>query len=114
MKSEEMTEIQRQSLEHLERARREGLSVKAYARAHGIAAQRIYDSVGRLRRRGSLKVQPSKGRDRFIKVKITAPPQTVGTAVCRMLAPGGLVIECLQWPPRGWLESFGRAPDAAT
>jgi hypothetical protein len=114
MKSEEMTEIQRQSLEHLERARSEGLSIKAYARAHGIPAQRIYDSVGRLRRRAGMKEQPSKSRDRFIKVKITESPASVGTAVCRISAPGGLVIECLQWPPRGWLESFGRAPDAAT
>jgi hypothetical protein len=113
MKNEEMTEIQRQSLEHVERARVEGLSVKAYARAHGIPAQRIYDSVGLLRRRGVLKVQPSKGRDRFIKVKITAPPPTASTAVCRMLIPGGLVIECLQWPPRSWLVELGRA-DAAT
>ena len=113
MKSEEMTEIQRQSLEHLERARREGLSVKAYARAHGIPAQRIYDSVGRLRRRDGLKGQPSKSRDRFIKVKITAPQPAESTAVCRLLIQDGLVIECLQWPPRGWLESFGRAPDAA-
>lgn len=33
MKDEEMTEVQRQSLDHLDRARAEGLSVKAYARA---------------------------------------------------------------------------------
>ena len=110
---EGMTEIQRQSLEHLERARSEGLSVKAYARVHGIAAQRIYDSVGRLRRRGVLKAPPSKGRDKFIKVKIAAPPPTVSLAVCRMLIPGGLVIECLQWPPSSWLLELGRA-DAAT
>jgi transposase-like protein len=54
MKNVEMTELQRQSLEHFDRARREGLSVKAYARAHGISAQQIYDTVGRLRRRDAL------------------------------------------------------------
>jgi hypothetical protein len=113
MMNEGMTEIQRQSLEHLERARGEGLSVKAYARVHGITAQRIYDSVGRLRRRGVLKDPPGKVRDRFIKVKIAAPPPTVSTVVCRMLISGGLVIECLQWPPRLWLVELGRA-DAAT
>ena len=108
MKNEEMTEIQRQSLEHLERARVEGLSVKAYARGRGISAQRIYDSVGLLRRRGVLNDKPSKGRDRFIKVKISASPPS-STAVCRMLIPGGPVIECLQWPPRSWLVELGRA-----
>jgi hypothetical protein len=53
-KNNEMTELQRLSLEHLERARREGLSIKGYARAHEISAQQIYDTVGRLRRRGAL------------------------------------------------------------
>jgi hypothetical protein len=113
MKNEEMTELQRQSLEHLERARGEGLSVGAYARAHGIPAQQIYDTVGRLRRRGVLSEKPGKGRDKFIKVKISAPTPPSNTAVCRMLMPGGLVIECLQWPPRSWLADLGRA-DAAT
>jgi hypothetical protein len=37
------------SLEHFEKARREGKSVKAYASAHGISAQQIYDTVGRPR-----------------------------------------------------------------
>ena len=113
MQNEEMTELQRQSLEHLERARGEGLSVSAYARAHGIPAQQIYDTVGRLRRRGDLNDKPSKRRDKFIKVKISASAPLSSTAVCRMLIPGGLVIECLQWPPRSWLVELGRA-DAAT
>ncbi len=41
MKNEGMTELQRQALEHLGKARQEGLSISAYARAHGIPAQRI-------------------------------------------------------------------------
>jgi hypothetical protein len=112
MKSVEMTELQRQSLEHLERAHREGVSVKAYAHAHGISAQQIYDTVGRLRRRGALPDQAATS-GKFIAVKIAALPID-NAAVCRMLAPGGTVIECLQWPPRAWLESLTRAPDAAT
>jgi hypothetical protein len=110
MKNVEMTELQRQSLEHFERARREGLSVKAYARAHGISAQQIYDTVGRLRRRDALPGQAATS-GKFIAVKIAAPPSN-NAAVCRMLIPGGLVIECLQWPPRTWLESLARASDA--
>jgi hypothetical protein len=113
MKNVEMTDLQRQSLEHLERARREGLSVKAYARAHGIPAQRIYDAVARLRRRGALPDHSVK-RGKFIAVKIAPPPLISNATVCRMLVPGGLVIECLQWPPRTWLESMARTPDAAT
>lgn len=66
-------------------------------RAHGIPAQRIYDSVGSFRRRGVLTDKPSKGRAKFIKVKIAAPAPTISTAVlCRMSIQGGLIIECLQ------------------
>jgi hypothetical protein len=113
MKNEGVTEVQRESLEHLEKARQEGLSISAYARTHGIPAQRIYDSIARLRRRGLLADLSGK-RDKFIAVKITAPPPVSNATVCRMSAPGGLVIECLQWPPRDWLESLTRTPDAAT
>jgi hypothetical protein len=112
MKNEGMTELQREALEHLGKARQEGLSISAYARAHGIPAQRIFDAVARLRRQGALPDHSAK-RDKFIAVKI-APPPINNATVCRMLAPGGLVIECVQWPPRTWLESLTRAPDAAT
>jgi hypothetical protein len=54
MKNEGMTELQRQALEHLGKARQEGLSISAYARAHEIPAQRIFDAIARLRRRGAL------------------------------------------------------------
>jgi len=112
MKNEGMTELQREALEHLGNARQEGLSISAYARAHGIPAQRIFDAVARLRRRGAL---PDHGvkRGKFIAVKIAVPPIN-NAAVCRMLMPGGLAIECLQWPPCTWLESLTRLPDAAT
>jgi hypothetical protein len=112
MKNEGMTELQRQAVEQLGKARQGGLSISAYARAHGIPAQRIFDAVARLRRRGALPDHSAK-RDKFIAVKI-APPPINNATVCRMLAPGGLVIECVQWPPRTWLESLTRAPDAAT
>jgi hypothetical protein len=110
MKKEGMTELQRQALEHLEKARQEGLSISAYARKHEIPAQRIFDAVGRLRRRGALPVRSVKG-SKFIAVKIVTPPPIGDATVCRMLVPGGLVIECLQWPPRTWLESLARAAD---
>jgi len=111
MKNGGVTELQRRSLEHFERSRREGLSIKAYALAHGIPAQQIYDAVGRLRRRGALPDQAASGK--FIAVKI-APTPISNATVCRMLVPGGLVIECLQWPPHSWLQSLARAPDAPT
>jgi transposase-like protein len=76
MKNEGMTELQRQ-------ARQEGLSISAYARAHGIPAQRIFDAVARLRRRGALPDHSVK-RGKFIAVKI-APPPINNAPVCRML-----------------------------
>jgi hypothetical protein len=113
MKSEALTALQREALDHLEKARREGLSVSAYARAQGIPAHRIYDAVGRLRRRGVLPGHSIKG-DKFIAVKIAAPQPSGNATVCRMLMPRGLIIECQQWPPHSWLESLSRAPDAST
>ena len=113
MKNESMTKLQREALEHWEKARQEGVSISAYARTHEIPAQRIYDAVGRLRRRGALSDHSVK-RSKFIAVKIAPPPPSSNATVCRMLAPGGLVIECLQWPPRTWLESLTRTADAAT
>jgi hypothetical protein len=113
MKNEGLTALQREALEHLEKARREGLSVSAYARAHGIPAQRIFDATGRLRRRGALPGKSAKS-DKFIAVKITTPPPSGLATMCRVMVPGGLVIECQQWPPRSWLDSLTRAPDAAT
>jgi hypothetical protein len=112
MKNEDMTKLQRESLEHWEKARQEGVSICAYARAHEIPVQRIYDAVGRLRRRGALSDHSAK-RGKFIAVKIT-PPQISNAMVCRIVLPSGLVMECLQWPPRSWMESVTRAPDAAT
>jgi hypothetical protein len=112
MKNEGLTALQREALDHLEKARQEGLSVSAYARAHGIPAQRIFDATGRLRRRGALPDKSAKG-GKFIAVKI-APPPSGSAMVCRIVVPGGLIIECQQWPPRSWLDSLTRALDAAT
>src|ERR1700689_4130567 len=112
MKNEGMTELHRSALEDLDKARQEGVPVSAYARTHGIPAQRIFDAVARLRRRGALP-DYSSNRGKFIAVNFPPPPISNAT-LCRMLAPGGLVIECLQWPPRTWLESLTRTPDAAT
>jgi hypothetical protein len=78
----------------------------------GVPAQQIYDAVARLRRRAALPDQAAMS-GKFIAVKI-APTPISTAAVCRMLAPGGVVIECLRWPPRSWLESLPRTADAAT
>jgi len=51
MKSEGLTALQREALDHLEKARREGLSVSAYARAHGIPAHRILEVAAVFRTR---------------------------------------------------------------
>ena len=112
MKNEGMTALQREALEHLGKARQQGLSISAYARAHGIPAQRIFDAVARLRRRGALPDQSVK-RGKFIAVKIAAP-RINDVAVCRLLMPGGLSIECCSGRRAAWLERLTRAPDAAS
>ncbi len=124
-----MTMKQRTAVVALEAARAAGVSLVEYAQANGLAVRELYDAIAALRRRGALPPatssrprERSRVQDRFLPVRIvsattlaTAAPVR-GAAVCRLLHPGGMVLDCAQWPPVEWLSavwSAGRG-DAAT
>lgn len=111
-----MTEKQRAAVEAREGARREGVTLVAYAKAKGLVIRELYDSLACLRRKGLLPRSARKPRNKFVAVRVAAEasPRTGGMAVCRIVSREGYVIECVQWPPASWLASLARSTaDAA-
>ena len=105
IKKDAMTELQRQAVEHVERARSQGMTLSDYARSQGISARRIYDATAQLRRRGVLSRRTAAAGGKFVAVQVVAPIAASRGAVCRVLVPGGLLIECADWPPPAWLSA---------
>jgi hypothetical protein len=112
-----LTEKQRLAVEAQESARREGVTLVAYAQAKGLEIRELYDSLACLRRKGLLPRSSRKPRSTFVAVRVAAEaPTHVDTlAVCRIVSREGYVIECAEWPPATWLASLARkVVDAAT
>jgi hypothetical protein len=128
MATSEMTLKQRTAVAALEAARAAGMSLVDYARANELVVRELYDAIAALRRRGALSPAaasrpraPTRARDRFLPVRIVSaePVATAtaprGVAMCRLVHPSGIALECAQWPPVEWLSAVwsGRG-DAAT
>lgn len=115
-----MTEKQHQAAQALEAARREGVTLTAYAKAEGLAIRELYDALASLRRKGLLPRSMRKPRSRFVAVRVEPAAPTVGRvsgsgSLCRIVHPGGFLIECTQWPPPSWLNALtAERKDAAT
>lgn len=112
----ELSDLQRQALEHAEHARGEGVKLSQYLRTRGITLRPVYDALAAARRKGVSGAAVSKRvRSPFVEVRMasSAPALPRSAMVCRVLA-GGVVIECGEWPPAAWLASLlGSRPDAA-
>ena len=115
-----ITTKQRAAIEAMEAARSQGCTLNAYARMHGLDAQRIYAMLSSLRKRGVLPRAGGGRSSRFVAVKLQGPVAPLSTAlnssgvVCRVVCGGRYVIECLQWPSASWLKSLGEGTaDAA-
>jgi hypothetical protein len=115
----DLTDKQRQALEHVERARSAGLRLSDYAREQGVEIRSIYDSMAALRKKGLL-AQIGVRESAFVAVRVKAvaksepvPGSAPGGLICR-LRIGSVLIECGQWPPAAWVVTLasGRA-DAA-
>jgi hypothetical protein len=116
----EMTEKQRRAVEALEGARSEGVTLSEYAKGHGLALRELYDAIAALRRKGVLAKPPAKrASGRFVTVRVAeraapAMSSTSSAPLCRIVQRG-CVIECLQWPPPGWLAALtAGSSDAAS
>jgi hypothetical protein len=69
-----MTEKQGRGIEALEAAQQAGLSLSAYAKAHGLVVRELYDGIAALRRRGVLAKAPRAPRraSRFVPVQVVS------------------------------------------
>ena len=116
--AEELTAKQQWALEHREGSRREGLTLSAYARVHGLPVREIYDALAALRRKGVLPRPVPGAKAPFVAVRVrpgsTVSPMATSVPVCRVLIGSAGVLECGEWPPVSWLATLlvGRA-DAA-
>jgi len=116
-----MTEKQRVAVEAQESARREGVSLVAYAQAKRLEIRELYDSLACLRRKGLLPKPTRKTATRFVSVRVEPGSDTAPTVrsssdvLCRIVHRSGYVIECAQWPPPAWMSVLLTGPaDAAT
>lgn len=108
----ELTDKQRQALEHVERARSSGMRLSDYARAQGVGVRVIYDSMVALRKKGVLAQAARADKSAFVAVRIAPAMQATPVAtmsgaglMCR-LRIGIAVIECAQWPPATWVAAL--------
>ena len=111
----ELTQHQRDCLEHLRQAEAQGLSLTEYARAHGVKVRMLYDAIVHFRRRGMMAkavkgAQPRKPRverksteltSPFVAVRIEPEQAPMGRSfpVLRLEHAGGHVLEFGSWPP---------------
>ncbi len=111
----DLTEKQRTAMAAAEAARAAGVTLIGHCRAQGLNVREVYDAIAALRRSGVLpKAEKSRHRRgefvavRVVKTRQPSPammPRGTGM-VCRLVHAGGLVIECGEWPPTGWLLSL--------
>ena len=111
MRGKDLTGLQRQAVEHMERARSQGLALSDYARAQGVSVRQIYDAASQLRRKGVLPSAATSPASPFVAVKVLAPSSR---CVCRIADGSGFMIECLEWPPAPWLASLAASAADAT
>jgi hypothetical protein len=114
--SRDLTDKQRVAMAALQAAQAAGTGLTQYARVHGLNARQLHDSVVALRRRGVLPPtdRPRRRKSAFVALRVvnaprlppamSSPPRTA--MVCRLIHASGLVIECGEWPPAGWLMSL--------
>jgi hypothetical protein len=119
VKTVKLSDLQRQALEHAERARDEGVKLSQYLRARGIGVRPIYDALVAARRKGAVAGADSAGvakraSSTFVEVRMVPPTPARSAIVCRVLIGGLAVIECAEWPAAAWLSSLlGSHADAA-
>jgi hypothetical protein len=109
-----LTPGERQFLERMQEARKEGVSLQDYFRSHGLSLPAMYAVRSRLIQKGRLPSARAKrsGAETpntpgpFAAVRV-APPAAIagqGRGGCRLRSPGGWVIECDGLPEISWVE----------
>ena len=121
-KREELTEGERRYLEHVRRARSQGMGLSQYCRSVGLNPFSLYSMRRQMRRKGILAPVQQSGRasgaqeprvsavpGRFVAVRVVehVVPGAAASApaglICRVHHPNGWTIECGSWPPASWM-----------
>jgi hypothetical protein len=109
--TEPLTEREQQALEQMRKAQELGSTLKAYAAKTGVDVQQLYQLRRRLVRKGAFgapprrKTRKPRKADAFVPVRVVpAAPVPSGTSMtCRLVHPGGWVLECDGLPPASWI-----------
>lgn len=106
--TEPLTEQEQRALEQMRQAQEQGSTLKALAATLGLEVRHLYEIRRRLVRKGAFGPLP-RGKTRkprktspFVPVRVVPTPR--GTSVtCRLVHPGGWVLECDGLPPATWI-----------
>jgi hypothetical protein len=115
MLGKKLTEGDKRTLEHVRRARSEGILLSEYGKGHGLSAAALYMAKSRLKREGKLTsglpvaARPTLGE--FIGVQLAPSPRSIdGAGRCRLRHPSGWMSAriCLMCPGCGlfWQEAI--------
>jgi hypothetical protein len=110
---EPLTEQEQQALEQMRQAQEQGSTLKGLAAKLGQDVGHLYQLRRRLVRKGAFGPLPRRktrklGKDAaFVPVRVVAAaPTPKDTSVtCRLVHPGGWVLECDGLPPAAWISA---------
>ena len=109
--TEPLTEQEQQALEQMRQAQEQGLTLKELAATLGLEVGHLYEIRRRLVRKGAFgplpgrKARKPRKTGAFVPVRVVPAPSTPrGTSVtCRLVHPGGWILECDGLPPPTWI-----------
>lgn len=112
-RTEPLTDQEQQALEQMRQAQEQGSTLKELARTLGQDVGRLYELRRRLVRKGAFGPLPRRktrksGKTRaFVPVRIvSATPTSKSISVtCRLVHPGGWILECDGLPPPTWISA---------
>jgi hypothetical protein len=116
MAAQTLTDWERQTLEHLQRAQERGATLRDYAAQSGLNVQELYSGKGRLRRKGFWPTTKSAtaAQPELLAVRVMPDINANDALVCRLTGPNGWVIECCRWPEAKWLAGLMVAAERAS
>jgi hypothetical protein len=109
--TEPLTEREQWALEQMREAQEQGATLKAHAVKIGIDVVQLYDLRRRLVRKGAFGASVPRKAKKSTKASVFVPVRVVPSATvqsrpslaCRLLHPGGWVLECEGLPPPSWI-----------
>jgi hypothetical protein len=109
--TEPLSEQEQQALEQMRQAQEQGSTLKELAARLGMEVGRLYEIRRRLIRKGAFDPPPRRKTRKlrkaaaFVPVRVVpeAPAPRSTSVRCRLVHPGGWVLECDGLPPASWI-----------